>query len=100
MNRDASGQPGHPCPGIQADLGAFLDGEVVLARSEEIRIHLADCPPCLAQVRVEATVRGLLRRSCAPPPAPEELRIRVVARIRQVRVVFEADDTPGTTPGP
>lgn len=86
-----TGREHEGCAAIREEIGAFLDGETIAARAEQIRLHLADCPPCLDEMRAEVTVRGLVRRSCAPPVAPDELRVRVVARIRTVSITYRRE---------
>lgn len=68
---------------------AFLDHELDDDRTltyGEIEAHLHGCGPCLSRFDLERAVREVLARSCACEPAPEELRTKVLARIREVRV--------------
>ncbi|HEU0041684.1 MAG TPA: mycothiol system anti-sigma-R factor [Jiangellaceae bacterium] len=53
---------------------------------QEIESHLAECGPCLSKFDLERVVRQVLARSCQCEHAPDELRVRVLARIHEVRV--------------
>lgn len=76
------------CAEVLDRVYAFLDRELD-DRSmsyEEIEAHLNDCGPCLSKYDLERAVRAVLVRSCGCEHAPEELRMKVLARIRSVRV--------------
>lgn len=66
----------------------YLDAEIDEARRDAVARHLEDCPPCLEQYSLERMVKSLVQRSCCTDPAPAELRVRVVARIQQIRVTY------------
>lgn len=53
---------------------------------DEIKAHLEECRPCLSNYDIERVVREVLARSCGCEHAPDELRIRIQARIREVRL--------------
>lgn len=61
---------------------AFLDGELDSDVADAVREHLLACPDCADVYRVQRTIKGLLHRSCAQPPAaPAGLRDRVWAAV-------------------
>jgi mycothiol system anti-sigma-R factor len=53
---------------------------------DEIKEHPNGCEPCLSMYDIERIIRELLARSCGCEHAPDELRVKVQARIREVRV--------------
>ena len=87
---------GRPDPGAhKPDCSAFLDriyefvdGELTERDLTRIRQHLDECPPCLREYDLEAALKALVRRSCQDR-APEELRVRILARITEVRITTE-----------
>lgn len=77
------------CSEVLDRVYAFLDHELGDDRTlsyREIEAHLQGCGGCLSKFDLERAVREVLARSCACEHAPEELRMKVLARIRQVRV--------------
>ena len=74
-----------PCEEVLDHLYEFLDNELDDADCVKIREHLDECSPCLREAGIEEHVKAMVRRSCNDP-APEELRQKVLLRIRQVRV--------------
>ncbi|NEE02567.1 mycothiol system anti-sigma-R factor [Phytoactinopolyspora halotolerans] len=77
------------CGEVLDKVYAFLDRELDEDRTltyAEIEAHLHDCGGCLSKYDLERAVRAVLARSCACEHAPEELRMKVLARIREVRV--------------
>lgn len=63
----------------------FIDRELAEADREQIQRHLDECAPCLDEYDLERLVKTLVARSCAEH-APEELKLKVLLRIRQVQV--------------
>jgi mycothiol system anti-sigma-R factor len=63
----------------------FLDNELDEADCSEVRLHLDACNPCLERYDLQRTVKAVVARSCSEA-APEELRQRVLFRIREVQV--------------
>jgi len=64
----------------------YLDGEMSGLDVSRIRQHLEECGPCLRQHDLDVALKALLRRSCSCEHAPEELRARILVRIREVRI--------------
>lgn len=63
----------------------FLDNELDEADCSVVRMHLDSCNPCLEKYDLQRTVKGLVARSCSEA-APDELRQKVMFRIREVQV--------------
>ena len=63
----------------------FLDNELDEADCSEVRLHLDACNPCLERYDLQRTVKAVVARSCSEA-APEELRQKVLFRIREVQV--------------
>jgi mycothiol system anti-sigma-R factor len=76
------------CSEVLGELFLFLDNELDSASKDDIRQHLEECGPCLAEYGLEQVVKALVARSCGEH-APERLRQRVLVQIRQVSVITE-----------
>ena len=63
----------------------FLDNELDEADCSAVRVHLDECGPCLEKYDLQRTVKAVVARSCSEA-APDELRQRVMFRIREVQV--------------
>jgi mycothiol system anti-sigma-R factor len=63
----------------------FIDNELDEADCSEVRLHLDSCNPCLEKYDLQRTVKSVVARSCSES-APDELRQRVLLRIREVQV--------------
>ncbi|HEY0118385.1 MAG TPA: mycothiol system anti-sigma-R factor [Cellulomonas sp.] len=66
-------------------LWGYLDKELTVDDEDELRDHLAGCPPCLAEYSIDVVLKNLVRRSCHEE-APETLRVRIRQTLLQVRV--------------
>jgi mycothiol system anti-sigma-R factor len=75
-----------PCTEVLDHVYAYLDGEIDAAECEKIRGHLEECGPCLRQYDLDKVVKALVARSCGCDLASDELRGKVLARIRQVQI--------------
>jgi mycothiol system anti-sigma-R factor len=75
-----------PCSEVLEQVYIYLDGEVGPEEYGKIREHLDECEPCLRQYGLDQAVKALVARSCGCDHAPEALRARVLARIREVRI--------------
>ena len=67
----------------------YLDGEALELDCAKIKQHLIECGPCLQQYHLAEAVKALVRRSCRYEIAPDELRLKILTRITQVRVERE-----------
>lgn len=66
----------------------YLDGEVDDVRRADIAAHLDACGRCREQFTMEQVVKSLVQRTCCEDRAPETLRVRIVARISEVRITY------------
>jgi len=81
-----------PCSQVLEQVYVYLDGEIEPADCDKIRQHLEECGPCLRQYGLDQAVKALVARSCGCDHAPGELRGKVLARIREVRIeISEAE---------
>ncbi len=75
-----------PCSEVLDQVYVYLDGEIGPDDIAKIREHLDECGPCLRQYGLDQAVKALVARTCGCDAAPEELRAKVLTRIREVRV--------------
>ena len=73
------------CADFLEQIVYFLDNELDDADRATVRAHLDTCNPCLERYDLQRTVKAIVARSCSES-APEELRQRVLLRIREVQV--------------
>ena len=79
-----------PCDEVLDHLYEFIDSELATADLSRIREHLDECAPCLREYGIEEQVRAVVKRSCRDA-APEQLRAKVLLKIRQVRIEVSGD---------
>ena len=65
----------------------FIDNELDAADCAVVRAHLDTCNPCLERYDLQRTVKAIVARSCSEA-APDELRQRVMLRIREVQITI------------
>jgi mycothiol system anti-sigma-R factor len=89
------------CSEVIHQILVFIDNELDQASCGEIQQHLDECGPCLREYNLERTVKALVARSCKEA-APEDLRDKVLMRIRAVQVSFTevVDEARFDRPGP
>jgi len=63
----------------------YLHDELDEQRLAVIRQHLDECGHCLSEYGLEQVVRDLVHRSCRCTPAPQTLRMTILARMTQLR---------------
>jgi anti-sigma factor (TIGR02949 family) len=68
------------CDDVIEHLFEYLDSEMTTDDAEKMRVHVAECSPCLAELGIDEMVKRLLRRSCTEQ-APEYLRTRIHEQI-------------------
>jgi mycothiol system anti-sigma-R factor len=73
------------CANFLEQIVYLLDNELDEASCTEVRVHLDSCHPCLEKYDLQRTVKAIVARSCAES-APDELRERVLLRIREVQI--------------
>jgi len=69
------------CREVLAEVYFYLDAECADARRVIIKQHLAECSPCLAEYGIEQDVRALVQRCCKQEKAPEEIKLRLKAKL-------------------
>jgi mycothiol system anti-sigma-R factor len=74
-----------PCSDVLDWVYSYLDGELDSGRCGDIRKHLDECHSCLEEYGLEEAVKRLVAKHCGCDPVPQDLRARVLTRIRQVR---------------
>lgn len=70
------------CEQVVEHLWPFLDGELDVATSDDLRQHLDECRQCFSRVEFERRLRTMVRRSCECDEAPSELQERMRRLIR------------------
>lgn len=78
------------CSQVIHQIFTFIDNEMDQADCAVIQKHLDDCGPCLAKYDLERTVKSLVQRSCSEQ-APNDLREKVLIRIREVQVTLAVE---------
>jgi mycothiol system anti-sigma-R factor len=86
------------CSEVIHQIFVFIDNELDQASCGEIQQHLDECGPCLAKYNLERTVKSLVARSCSEH-APEDLREKVLMRIREVQVSMDITRSSGAGSG-
>lgn len=80
-----------PCTEVLSLVHRYIDGEVTEVDRLQVVQHLDECPPCVQHFSVMRSVKVVVHRSCGPTQAPEELRMQIVTRIRQVSVTYRVE---------
>jgi len=80
---------GHPhatdCSEVLDRVYEYIDHEMADDDCATVREHLDECAPCLAEFGLEQAVKTLVQRSCGCDTAPEQLRGKILSKIRQVQ---------------
>ncbi len=69
-------------PGFEAQLDAYLDGELAAADARELEAHLAQCPECARFRDGRLELHAAITARVPVFPAPDALRDRVRAAVR------------------
>jgi mycothiol system anti-sigma-R factor len=77
------------CREVIAEVYFYLDLEASDRRRNLIRDHLDECSPCLREYGIEQEVKALVARCCGGETAPQELRLRLRAKLSEL--VFDAE---------
>jgi mycothiol system anti-sigma-R factor len=75
---------------VLAEVWLLLDHECSSERRRKLEQHLDECGPCLEQYGLEEHLKELLARKCGGEHAPDTLKQKLRASIRQV-VIQQAD---------
>ena len=78
------------CADFLEQIVYLIDNELDAADCAAVRMHLDSCNPCLERYDLQRTVKSIVARSCSES-APEELRQRVLVRIREVQVRISSE---------
>jgi anti-sigma factor (TIGR02949 family) len=70
-------------PDFEAQLDAYLDGELAAADARELEAHVAQCPECFRFRDGRMTLRAALHADVPAFSTPQDLRQRVSSAIRQ-----------------
>ena len=89
--RPSSETPTGSCREAHARVYDYLDRELDAAAAVVIAEHLEACPDCSDLYRLEQIVKALVHRTCCEERAPEALRVRIVARISEVRITYRRE---------
>ena len=81
-----------PCNEVLAELYSYLDQELDPPGRAKIRQHLDECGPCLREYGLEEVVKQLVYRCCRDDKAPTGLRVKVMARIQEIRIELEVTE--------
>ena len=81
-----------PCTVVLAELYSYLDQELDPPGRAKIRQHLDECGPCLREYGLEEVVKQLVYRCCRDDKAPTGLRVKVMARIQEIRIELEVTE--------
>jgi mycothiol system anti-sigma-R factor len=79
------------CSDVLDRIYEYIDHEMGDDDCETVKTHLDECSPCLAEFGLEQTVKALVQRSCGCDAAPEQLRGKILSKIRQVQADIAAD---------
>jgi len=86
---------GHPheadCSSVLDRIYEYIDHEMADDDCATVQNHLDDCAPCLAEFGLEQAVKALVQRSCGSDHAPEQLREKVLSKIREAKAGLAAE---------
>jgi len=73
------------CERIRRHLDAYLSNELLVETTSEILRHLERCEGCARELEARTRVRDLVRRAATSQVPPEELRLTIERRLREVQ---------------
>ena len=85
-----------PCSEVLDAVSAYLDGEMTEHDASHIAQHFEECAPCLQEFGIYQEVKVLVGRCCGGDAVPDDVRARVVSRIRTVTVTLRAESLEPT----
>ena len=85
-----------PCGEVLDAVSAYLDGEMTDHDKDRIAQHFDECAPCLREVGIYQEVKVLVGRCCGGDPVPDEVRDRVVTRIRSITLTLRTESAEST----
>lgn len=81
MNGEHTARSHADCSEVLHRIFEYLDGELNADEIGRIASHLNECGPCLEQHDIDRTLKAVVRRACAPEPAPATLRLSIMRSI-------------------
>jgi mycothiol system anti-sigma-R factor len=84
------------CADVLARVYEFIDHELAEADCAHIRQHLDECGPCLREFGLEQMVKDVVKRGCGSETVPQDLRSRVMYRLREVQVQVQVVSEDGS----
>ncbi|RKR73729.1 zf-HC2 domain-containing protein [Frondihabitans australicus] len=72
------------CDKAKAELVEYLHNELARDDASDIREHMAGCADCSSEFHVNVVMTETVQRACRET-APEELRVQVLARLRDLQ---------------
>jgi len=86
-----------PCHEVLEDVYLYLDEECDRVSTAKIKQHLHECGPCLQEFGIEQEVKALVQRCCGGERAPDGLKQRLKATLREIVVTeYAVSDASGT----
>lgn len=87
------------CQEFLGEVYLYLDSECDEKRRAQLQRHMDECPGCLAKYGLERDIKALIGRCCGGDRAPDSLRARVQAQIRQAVTIARSETlaTDGTS---
>ena len=80
-----------PCSEVLDAVSAYLDGEMTEHDASHMAEHFDECGPCLREFGLYQEVKLLVHRSCGGDAVPDDMRQRIMTRIRSVTLSLRAD---------
>jgi len=80
-----------PCGEVLDAVSAYLDGEMTAHDRERFAQHFDECSPCLHEAGIYQEVKLLVHRCCGNEQVPDEVRAKVISRIRTVSVTWTVE---------
>jgi len=84
-----------PCNEVLDAVSAYLDGELAEHDASHITEHFDECAPCLRELGIYQEVKVLVGRCCGGEQVPDDVRDRVVSRIRSITVTLRSESAEG-----
>ena len=73
------------CDKAKNDLEEYLHNELQADDAADIREHLENCPSCAGEHKLGVVLTEVVQRACRET-APQELRLQVLTRIRELQL--------------
>lgn len=74
------------CAATLAHADEFIDGELGPQEAAGVEAHLLACANCRQAFQRELNLKHLVREACACEDVPDHVRVRVLARITELRL--------------